>query len=150
MYDSNMRPSLLTFLVSVGLVSSIMLQGCTFGPLRAPTQTGMVLYAKGARQHTATVQLQFPPADVYAAMRQVVGKRPDLKLISSNEKRHLIEVAQGDKRLTAQATALDGNSSMLFVWADAGNAADTGRDLALRAVNELCKELGTKCQVSDL
>jgi hypothetical protein len=134
-------------LLAVGGV--FMLQSCTVGPMRAPTQTGMVLYAQGARQHTATVQLQLPPAEVYAAMKRVLQNRPDLKLINSNERRHLIEVMQGDKSVTAQATALDGNLTLLFVWTDAGESGDTGRDVALRAVNELCRELAVQCQMRD-
>jgi hypothetical protein len=150
MQPSN-RASLLSLFspAVLGVIGVLLLQGCTYGPMQAPTQTGLVLYAKGARQHTATVQLELPPAQVYAAMQRVIRKRSDLQLLNSNEKRYLIEVMQGDKAVTAQATPLDGNSTLLFVWTDAGKSGDTGRDLALRSVNELCLELRVKCQMRD-
>ena len=139
-----------TAVMVYGLTSLLVVQGCLYGPMRAPTSAGMVVYTKGARQHTATVQLMQPPAEVYAAMLRIVAQRPDLQVIDKNDKRYLLELTSGEKRLTGQATELDANSTLLFIRADAGNSGTTGRDLARDAMTQLCTELGVKCTMQDI
>jgi len=139
-----------SLVAAAAVLIGLLLQACTVGPMREPTQTGLVLYTQGARQHTATVQLNVPPQDVYTAMLRVIRGRKDLKLISSNDRRYLIEVVQGANSITAQATPQDNYSTLLMVWAQAGKNGETGRDLALRAVNQLCTELAIECRMQDL
>lgn len=131
-------------------IFSLLLQACTYGPMRAPTQAGLVLYTQGARQHTATVQLQVPPPEVYDAMLRIIRNRSDLRLISNNDKHYLVEVMRADDNVTLQATPLDSDWTLLFVWATAGKNNGTGRDLALRAVKQVCSELGVSCKMQDL
>jgi hypothetical protein len=123
---------------------------CTYGSMRAPTSAGMVVYTKGARQHTATVQIAQPPAEVYAGMLRILARRPDLKVINNDEKHYLLEVVKGEKNLTAQATELDTNSTLFFIWADAGESGQTGHDLALDAMRNICAELKIECKMQGL
>jgi hypothetical protein len=123
---------------------------CTYGSMRAPTSAGMVVYTKGARQHTATVQIAQPPAEVYAGMLRILARRPDLKVINNDEKHYLLEVVKGEKNLTAQATELDTNSTLFFIWADAGESGQTGHDLALDAMRNICAELKIECKMLGL
>lgn len=137
-------------LVVASLVSSLELLSCAYGPMQAPTSAGLVVYTKGARQHTATVEIARPPAEVYAAMQKAIAKRPDVKVINNDEKRYLLEVTKGEKRLTGQATKLDTNSTLLFIWADAGASGQSGQNLALTAMRELCAELQIECKMEGL
>ena len=137
-------------LIVFGLVGAFAMQSCAYGPMQAPTSAGMVIYTKGARQHTATVQIAQPPAEVYAGMLRALAKRPDLKVINNDEKRYLLEVTKDGKRLTGQATELDANSTLFFIWADAGESGQTGQNLALVAMQELCAELKIECKMSGL
>jgi hypothetical protein len=139
-----------TALIVFGLIGALVMQSCTYGAMRAPTSAGLVVYTKGARQHTATVQIARPPAEVYAGMLRILARRPDLKVINNDEKHYLLEVVKGEKHLTAQATELDGNSTLFFIWADAGESGQTGHDLALVAMRELCAELKIECKMQGL
>ena len=127
-----------------------MLPGCTFGPMSGPTIAGLVTYTEGARQHTATVQLNRAPAEVYAGIQRVIARRPDVQVVNDDSKRYLLEVVKGTRRLTAQATLLDSHSTLLFIWADAGESGQTGRDLALKAAQDICAELHVNCKVKSL
>ena len=137
-------------LVVSSLIGALLMLGCAYGPMEAPTSAGMVVYTKGAQQHTATVQIARPPAEVYAAMLRVITKRPDLMVINNDEKRYLLEIAKGEQRLTGQATELDANSTLFFIWADAGASGQTGQSLALDAMRELCAELKIVCKMEGL
>jgi hypothetical protein len=137
-------------LVVSSLIGALLMLGCAYGPMEAPTSAGMVVYTKGAQQHTATVQIARPPAEVYAAMLRVITKRPDLMVINNDEKRYLLEIAKGEKRLTGQATELDANSTLFFIWADAGASGQSGQNLALTAVRALCAELKIVCKMGGL
>jgi hypothetical protein len=58
----------------------------------------------------------------------------------------LIEAEQGKRSVAAQATELGSNSTLLFIWADAGDSAGTGRDLAAEAMQDICNELDVRCK----
>ena len=138
-----------TFVV-FGLIGAFIMHSCAYGPMQAPTSAGMVVYTRGANQHTATVQIAKPPAEVYAGMLRVLARRPDLTVVNNDEKHYLLEIAEGEKHLTGQATELDANSTLLFIWADAGASGQSGQNLALTAVRELCAELKIECKMEGL
>jgi hypothetical protein len=115
----------------------LTIQGCE----RYATRKAVVVYTKGASQHTASVELALPPEKVYAGMIRILEKNPEWKIMNRNESRYLVEVEQGEKRLAGQATDLGRGSTLLFIWADAGQSGQTGRGLALTAVKNICKEL---------
>lgn len=137
-------------LVVTCLIFSLAIIGCTHGPMQAPTSAGMIVYTKGARQHTATVQIALPPADVYAGMLRVLARKPDLQIINNDEKHYLLEVSSDERLLTGQATELDADSTLFFIWADAGNSGQSGQSLALRAMQELCAELKIECTMNSM
>ena len=137
-------------LLLLSIVSTIMFASCTVGPMKTPVQTGMVLYTEGARSHTATVQLQVPPSEVHAALLRLVGNDPEIKLVNRDDKRFLVEAERGADNVTAQATPIGQNSTLLFIWATAGKKGESGKDLALRSVTRICKELGVQCTMNDL
>jgi hypothetical protein len=133
-----------------GLIGAFTMHSCAYGPMQAPTSAGMVVYTKGARQHTATVQLARPPAEVYAAMLRVAAQHPEYKILNKDDKRFMLELTEGERSLAGQATELDPNSTLFFIWADAGQSGQTGQSLALNAMRELCAELKIECKMKGL
>lgn len=132
------------------IAAVLTLLGCTYGAMRAPSDAGLVVYTRGARSHTATVQIARPPAEVYAAMIRIIARSPDLKVINNDKKHYMVEITKGEKSLTGQATELDANSTLFFIWVDAGTSGQTGQSLALQAVREVCAELKVQCTMKDL
>jgi len=137
-------------LVVSSLIGTLVMLGCAYGPMQAPTSAGMVVYTKGARQHTATVQLARSPAEVYAAMLRVAAQHPEYKILNKDDKRFMLELTEGERSLAGQATELDANSTLFFIWADAGESGQTGQSLALDAMRELCAELKIECKMEGL
>ena len=136
--------------VMVLLLIMPFLASCTSGPMKAPTSAGMVVLSKGATQHTATVMLTIPPTRVYETTLGIVEARSDWELVNNNRDAHLIEVQKGELSLTIQVTTMDRISTILFLWADAGNSGMTGHDLATRAMQQICDELKVECQMQDI
>jgi len=134
------------FIVLLTILFSI--QSCGTA-LQSTAMTSSIIYTKGARQHTAMLQINLPPADVYNGLLKVIAKRPDLKTLNTNTQRYLIEVEKDGQFLSAQATSLSNDQTLLFIWADAGNTGRTGQELAQTATEAICKELGVQCKVKE-
>ena len=135
-------------LAVIPIIATVMaIQSCSYSPMQATTSAGMVIYTQGAQQHTATVQIALTPAEVYAGMLRILDRMPELSVIHQDHKRYLLEVTADENRLTGQATQLDTHSTLLFIWADAGNSGQTGQNLALRATRVVCAELNVECEM---
>ena len=138
-------------LLIVGFVSLLTLLGCTTGPMKAPSDAGLMVYSKGARLHTATIQIAKPASEVYAAMLRAVAKSSkDLTVVNNNEKSYLLELTSEGKSLTAQAMELDANSTLFFIWADSGQTGDTGKNMTEHAAKTLCNELKIECKLKEM
>lgn len=133
----------------LGLAALALTAGCTPLALQPMTSTGLVVYTKGASQHTASVQLALPPNEVYAGMIATIDSMPELKVVNRDDRRFFIEVVEGTRRVSGQATDLGRGETLLFVWADAGNTGQSGRKLALEAVELLCTEMKVECSVQE-
>jgi hypothetical protein len=139
------------YIYLVGLVLLALMTGCSSGPAKAPTSAGMVVFAKGAKQYTATVMLAEQPRAVYEAMVSIVKRSPDLTVINNNKDDFLLEVRhENSVSITAQATTMDRLSTILFIWADAGDSGMTGYELARRAMKNVCDELKVECTMQDI
>jgi hypothetical protein len=125
------------------------LQGCAT-MLQPVASTGLIVHARGASQHTATVQLALPPGEVFAGMLRVAARHPEFRVVNKVQSRFLLEVKDGTRRLTGQATDLGGGKTLLFMWTDAGGSGQTGRELALDAVKEICTELAVQCRMGEI
>lgn len=138
-------------LIMVGLVSVLTLLGCTYGAMKAPSDAGLVVYTRGASLHTATIEIAKPADEVYAGMLRAVANSPnEVTIVNNDAKRYLLELTSEGERLTGQAMVLDANSTLFFIWADAGTTGNTGKNLAERATRALCGELKIKCQMKDM
>lgn len=126
----------------LAVVAAVMLSLVGCGLFSA----GEVVYTRGARQHTATAELAVPPQEVYDAMVRITENTPGWKVIDKNPTRRMVEAEEGGKSVAGQATELGSNSTLLFIWADAGDSGQTGQDLALEAMRDICNELDVKCK----
>ena len=135
----------------VGLISVLSMLGCTTGPMKAPSDAGLVVYTKGSSLHTATIQIAKPASEVYAAMVRAVAKYPEkVTVVNNNEKSYLLEVSHEGKRLTGQAMELDANSTLFFIWADTGTTGDSGKHLAEKATRTIFNELKIECKMKGM
>jgi len=124
-------------------VVSIVLTGCAPLPGSSFTHATTVVYTAGASRHTAAVELPVEPPIVFEALLRLIEKRPDVDVVDRNDKAMLIEVTrENEHRFTAQVTKLGSGNSLLYVWADAGSSGQSGRQMAISAVESICAELG--------
>jgi hypothetical protein len=133
----------------LGLAAIVLTPGCTPVALQPVTSSGLVVYSKGASQHTASLRLALPPDAIYRSLLGMIERRPELTVVNRNDKRYLLEVTQGGRRFTGQATDLGRGETLLFLWADAGDSGETGRDIMEDAITDICTELVVECETQD-
>ena len=106
-------------------------------------QATTVVYTAGASRHTAAVELPVTPPVVFEALVRLIEERPEVVVTDRNDRAFLIEVVDGSERkFTGQVTKLGAGNSLLYVWADAGSSGQSGRELAISAIELICEELG--------
>jgi len=144
-----MKKSKRAFLLSAAfLVTAVFFTGCM--PLSGSTVThaATVVYTTGARQHTAAVELSVAAETVFEALVRIIKEHPDVEVIERKDKALLIEVAQEkERRITGQVTKLGSGTSLLYIWADAGSSGQSGREMAISAVEVICDELGVDYEI---
>ena len=124
-------------------ITAAMLTGCAPLPGSSVMNAATVVYTAGARQHTAAVELPVTPPVVFEALVRLIKERTDVEVVDLNDKAMLIEVAQeNERRITGQVTKLGAGNSLLYVWADAGSSGQSGREMAISAIELICEELG--------
>ena len=126
----------------------LIVDGCATA-LQPVASQAAVLYAEGARQQTAILQISLPAPDVYQGLLRVVSRRGDLFLVNRNDERLLLEIAKDGMNLAAQATSLSHDETLLFLWADTGESGPSGNDLTRTATEEICGELAVDCRVRE-
>ena len=84
-----------------------------------------MVYTTGSKKHTAAAQIPATAPDVFASLVKAIKDKPDIVIENINEEAFLIEVSQGSRSLTGQATSLGADRSLLYVWVDAGNSGLT-------------------------
>jgi hypothetical protein len=90
------------------------------------------------------------PPIVFDALVRLIKKRSDVEVVDRNDKAMLIEVAQeNERRITGQVTKLAAGNSLLYVWADAGSSGQSGREMAISAIELICAELGVDYEMVD-
>jgi hypothetical protein len=144
-----MRRSKRVFLLSAAYsVAAVTLTGCVLLPGGTVTSTATVVYTAGASQHTAAVELSVAAETVFEALVRIIKESPDVEVVDRNDRAFLIEVAQQkERRITGQVTKLGPERSLLYIWADAGSSGQSGRELAISAVEVICDELGVNYEL---
>lgn len=131
------------------LTWALALAGCAaWLPGGSVTRAATVVYTTGARQYTATVELDVLPANVFETLVDIVEERPNTTVINQNDNAHLIEVSLDDgRRFTGQVTRLGSGSSLLYIWADAGRSGLSGEEMAIAAIEFICERLGVEYEL---
>jgi hypothetical protein len=129
------------------VVITALLSGCIFLPGGTVTHSATVVYTTGASQHTAAVELQVAADVVFDTLVRIIKENPDIEVVNRNDQAYLIEVAQQERRITGQVTKLGSGSSLLYIWADAGSSGESGREMAISAVEVICDELGVNYEL---
>jgi len=109
----------------------------------------VIIYKKSKEFHTATVQVNAAPADVYNTAVKLIKDKPDIEIEKQNDEDMKVEINKGEQRGKIMVEAADGGKTELTVKADAGKEAEEGADksLALRIVKAICDELGVQYTV---
>lgn len=140
----------LKLLESLAVLSAsvVLFSGCKALPGGTVSDAATIVYTSGASQHTAAVELHVPPDDAFAALVAVVNEQSDVEILERNDKARLLQILRGkERRVTGQVTALGSGSSLLYIWADAGNSGVTGEEIAIRSIELTCDELGVEYEM---
>jgi len=116
-------------------------------PGSSVTNAATVVYAAGASQYTAAVELRVPADVVFDSLVRTIKEHPEIDVVKRNDKARLIEVSQQERRITGQVSSLGSGNSLLYIWADAGSTGESGREIAMAAVEFICDELGVDYEV---
>lgn len=127
------------------LATTMSLHGCVV----FLTSVATVVRMKSSNHYTTTVLVKKPPAAVYAAMEQILERRPDVDVVRRDADAYLIEVVREEANATAKATDYGSGLTQLTVTADAGEGDRTDEDLALDVTRQICDELGVDYKVLD-
>jgi hypothetical protein len=131
------------------VVRAVLLLCVAFGLHGCITATVVATIAiiKSRLSHTATVQIEKDPKTVYDTMVRIVEGRPDIKIDSKDDAKYRLKASRGKNRVDARAKLLDSGMTELTVTATADKEEQEHKDLALKVVETVCKELGVKYKV---
>ena len=132
--------SLAMMLSSVALIA-IFFTGCI-------AAVPVVVYYQSKSDYVATVELNASAADVYQAAVEEVDARPQLKIVEKKDPDMFLEVTDGKQTASVKAVSIEANRSKLIVTADIpGIEQEKEEELALRAIDIICKRLGVTYQL---
>ena len=124
------------------LLTATALHGCITAAVVAT-----IALIKDASSHTATVEVEKTPAEVYSAMLRVVDKTPDAKIDKRDDDKRRLKVSRGKNSVDAHVKSRDEGKTVLTVTASAGEKDKKHEDLALEIVEKVCKELGVQYKI---
>ncbi|MHC4562770.1 MAG: hypothetical protein ACYS8X_08380 [Planctomycetota bacterium] len=135
------------FLVTVCVLVLAMMtaQGCI---TTAVIATASLIKGGKTEEHIATVQVDRSPDDVYDAAMNVLARMPDVKVTKEDAGSHQVDAARGKNSVSIKAISLGGNRSEIIVAGRAGEGDQSPEQLAMTAVETLCKELGVRYTIA--
>ena len=125
------------------------LGGCSWMTGGSAVDAATVVYTRGASQDTMSARVPVDATRVYSAFAAVLDDMPDVEVVSRNESARMIEVTADFGEIAAQVTPLGARESLLYIWADASGTGRTGGEVATRAVEAICDELGVRYERID-
>ena len=123
---------------------ALFVSGCFGTPGTKVTGATMAVYTAGATRDTVSVRLPKPPAAVYGGINDLIEEEPNAEVMHRNERSYLVEVAWSGRSLTAQATELGPDETLLFLWVDAGDTGLTAKEVASSTLRQLCSKLNVE------
>jgi hypothetical protein len=112
------------------------------------TVVGTTVYMKTRNHQTVTVQLKSEPGKIYAAMLRAVEKNK-VEIKKKNESKFLIEGVKNGRSASVYVKDVGKGLSQLIVTVDADDKKNSREELALEIVNNICSEVGEKCEIKN-
>ena len=110
------------------------------------TVVGTTVYMKSRKHHTVTVQLKSEPDIIYAAMLRATEKNK-VEVKKADESKFLIEGAKDERNASVYVDYVGKGVSQLIVTVDT-DTRESGDELALEIVNNICSEIDETCKLS--
>ena len=111
------------------------------------TVVGTAVYMKTRKHQTVTVQLKSEPDIIYAAMLRATEKNK-VEIKKTNESKFLVEGLKDNRYASVYVKDVGKGISQLIVTVDADDEKKSREELALKIVNNICAEVGEKCEIS--
>jgi hypothetical protein len=129
------------------LLGTTLIGGCILMPGGTVVDSAMVVHTTGAAKSTISARVPADAGQVYDAFVRVLEEEEDIEVVSRKDDAMLMEVRGDFGDITAQATPLGPAQSLLYVWADAEGSGRSGGEVATRAIERICDELGVGYEV---
>lgn len=136
--DQGRQISVLASAAVLLLTGAMLVSGC----LVTTGVIAVVHVIRSARGETATVTVEASPAEVYAAMLQIVEDDPDIVLDDKDDEKMTVSVSRGEETASASVKLMDSGHTELTVKAKSPEGREESTDLARRAATRVCEELG--------
>ena len=122
----------------------VCLSGCI-----AVATIATIAYVKSRLEHTAVVELDVTPQEVYGAMERVAAATTGLEFKKQDPINFIMKVKNlnNNNVVMAQAKLLDNGKTQFKVTASAKEEELRNEELALGVVELVCDELGVKYKV---
>jgi len=127
--------------ISAILVFTVSLNACLGTPGTTVTNAGEVVYSAGARQDNVAVILAASPGAVFDSLIREIMKSENVAVIERSDASRTVEVTLDGRNLRAEATEYNGDETLLFLWADAGDTGLTGNEVAMSTINTISLDL---------
>lgn len=119
------------------LVWAALVPGCITAAV-----TAVVVHVIGSTGgETATVQVEAPPGEVYAAMLRVVEADPAVKLEDKDDEEMTVSVSRGKETAKGAVKLLENGHTELTVQAKSPEGRTESTGLARKAATRVCEEL---------
>jgi hypothetical protein len=129
------------------LVIASLLGGCIMTPGGTVVDSAMVVHTAGSSKSTISARVPVEAGAVYSAFAEVIDEEPGIELLSRNDAAMLMEGYGDFGEIAAQVTQLGSTESLLYVWVDTKETRQAGSELANRAVQRICEELGVGYEI---
>ena len=107
-----------------------------------------VVYYKKKSNYDATVELNVDANKVYQAAKKEVAARSHLQILDENDSDLLLKVTDGNQTAIVKAEPTGTNKTKLIVTANIpGIEQEKEKELAIRAVDIICNNLGVEYQL---
>jgi len=133
----------------VGLMSamSMLCVACLGTPGTTVTSATTAVYAAGATRDTISAQLPKTSAQVFDTILRLIEEEPGAEVSHLNNRAHMVEVTWDGRSMTAQATELDPQETLLFLWVDAGDTGLTAKEVGTSVLQSICFDLNIEYEL---
>lgn len=111
------------------------------------TLVGTTIYMKSNKHHTVTVRLKSDPDKIYQAMLKVTEKN-GVKIEESDPKTYMVAGLKGERYASCFTKDIGSGMSQLVVTVDV-KKNKAHEEFALTIVNNICDEVGEKCELKE-